>query len=34
MTQFPPVTAGKQRQTKSFANIMDETVGFTDFNNE
>ncbi|OAG12478.1 uncharacterized protein CC84DRAFT_124104 [Paraphaeosphaeria sporulosa] len=34
MAQFPPVTAGKERKTKSFANIMDETVGFTDFNNE
>ncbi|KAF1967084.1 hypothetical protein BU23DRAFT_660656 [Bimuria novae-zelandiae CBS 107.79] len=34
MSQFPPVTAGKERQTKSFARIMDETVGFTDFNNE
>ncbi|KAF2449100.1 glycosyltransferase family 1 protein [Karstenula rhodostoma CBS 690.94] len=34
MAQFPPVTAGKERKVKSFANIMDETVGFTDFNNE
>ncbi|KAJ4359641.1 N-acetylglucosaminyldiphosphodolichol N-acetylglucosaminyltransferase catalytic subunit alg13 [Didymosphaeria variabile] len=34
MAQFPPITAGKQRQSKSFADVMDETVGFTDFNNE
>lgn len=34
MAQFPPVTAGKERKVKSFANVMDETVGFTDFNNE
>ncbi|KAL5406418.1 hypothetical protein PMIN03_006030 [Paraphaeosphaeria minitans] len=34
MAQFPPATAGKERKVKSFANIMDETVGFTDFNNE
>jgi beta-1,4-N-acetylglucosaminyltransferase len=34
MAQFPPITAGKERKVKSFANIMDETAGFTDFNNE
>lgn len=34
MTQFPPITAGKHRHNKTFANIMDETVGFTDLNNE
>ncbi|KAJ8115054.1 hypothetical protein OPT61_g3212 [Boeremia exigua] len=30
MAQFPPVTSGKHRETKSFAAIMDETVGFMD----
>ncbi|KAH7397049.1 glycosyltransferase family 28 C-terminal domain-containing protein [Phaeosphaeria sp. MPI-PUGE-AT-0046c] len=30
MTQFPPVTSGKHRETKSFAAIMDETMGFMD----
>ncbi|KAF2706451.1 glycosyltransferase family 1 protein [Pleomassaria siparia CBS 279.74] len=30
MAQFPPVTSGKQRETKSFAAIMDETMGFLD----
>lgn len=34
MAQFPPITAGKERQTKTFATIMDDTVGFNDFNNE
>ncbi|KAF2744705.1 glycosyltransferase family 1 protein [Sporormia fimetaria CBS 119925] len=28
MAQFPPVTSGKHRETKSFAAIMDETMGF------
>jgi beta-1,4-N-acetylglucosaminyltransferase len=28
MSQFPPITSGKHRETKSFAAIMDETVGF------
>jgi beta-1,4-N-acetylglucosaminyltransferase len=30
MTQFPPPTSGKHRETKSFAAIMDETMGFLD----
>ncbi|KAH3919240.1 UDP-N-acetylglucosamine transferase subunit ALG13 [Parastagonospora nodorum] len=30
MAQFPPVTSGKHRETKSFAAIMDDTVGFLD----
>ncbi|KAG9193779.1 beta-1,4-N-acetylglucosaminyltransferase [Alternaria panax] len=30
MSQFPPVTSGKHRETKSFAAIMDETTGFMD----
>jgi len=30
MSQFPPVTSGKHRETKSFAAIMDETIGFMD----
>lgn len=30
MSQFPPITSGKHRETKSFAAIMDETVGFMD----
>ncbi|KAF1922983.1 glycosyltransferase family 1 protein [Didymella exigua CBS 183.55] len=30
MSQFPPPTSGKHRETKSFAAIMDETVGFMD----
>lgn len=30
MSQFPPTTSGKHRETKSFAAIMDETVGFMD----
>jgi beta-1,4-N-acetylglucosaminyltransferase len=30
MAQFPPVTSGKHRETKSFAAIMDETLGFMD----
>lgn len=30
MAQFPPITSGKHRETKSFAAIMDETVGFMD----
>ncbi|KAF2626267.1 glycosyltransferase family 1 protein [Macroventuria anomochaeta] len=30
MSQFPPVTSGQHRETKSFAAIMDETVGFMD----
>lgn len=30
MSQFPPITSGKHRETKSFAAIMDETVGFLD----
>ncbi|KAF1831972.1 hypothetical protein BDW02DRAFT_504119 [Decorospora gaudefroyi] len=30
MSQFPPVTSGKHRETKSFAAIMDETMGFMD----
>lgn len=30
MAQFPPVTSGKHRETKSFAAIMDETMGFMD----
>ena len=28
MAQFPPITSGKHRETKSFAAIMDETLGF------
>jgi beta-1,4-N-acetylglucosaminyltransferase len=34
MAQFPPLTAGRERQNKSFSKVMDETVGFTDLNNE
>jgi beta-1,4-N-acetylglucosaminyltransferase len=30
MAQFPPLTSGKHRETKSFAAIMDETLGFMD----
>lgn len=30
MSQFPPITSGQHRETKSFAAIMDETVGFMD----
>ncbi|KAF2690032.1 glycosyltransferase family 1 protein [Lentithecium fluviatile CBS 122367] len=30
MAQFPPLTSGKHRETKSFADIMDETMGFLD----
>ncbi|RMZ73806.1 Glycosyltransferase family 28 [Pyrenophora seminiperda CCB06] len=30
MAQFPPITSGKHRETKSFAAIMDETTGFMD----
>lgn len=30
MSQFPPMTSGKHRETKTFAAIMDETVGFMD----
>jgi beta-1,4-N-acetylglucosaminyltransferase len=30
MAQFPPLTSGKHRETKSFAAIMDETMGFLD----
>ncbi|KAF2853234.1 glycosyltransferase family 1 protein [Plenodomus tracheiphilus IPT5] len=30
MSQFPPITSRKHRETKSFAAIMDETVGFLD----
>ncbi|EOA91701.1 N-acetylglucosaminyldiphosphodolichol N-acetylglucosaminyltransferase catalytic subunit alg13 [Exserohilum turcicum] len=30
MSQFPPITSGKHRETKSFAAIMDETAGFMD----
>jgi beta-1,4-N-acetylglucosaminyltransferase len=30
MAQFPPITSGKHRETKSFAAIMDETMGFMD----
>ncbi|CAI6320363.1 unnamed protein product [Periconia digitata] len=30
MNQFPPTTSGKHRETKSFAAIMDETLGFLD----
>ncbi|KAF2874495.1 glycosyltransferase family 28 C-terminal domain-containing protein [Massariosphaeria phaeospora] len=30
MTQFPPITSGGHRETKSFADIMDETMGFLD----
>lgn len=30
MAQFPPITSGKHRETKSFAAIMDETMGFLD----
>ncbi|KAL6712269.1 N-acetylglucosaminyldiphosphodolichol N-acetylglucosaminyltransferase catalytic subunit alg13 [Coniothyrium glycines] len=30
LSQFPPVTSGKHRETKSFAAIMDETMGFLD----
>ncbi|KAF2739724.1 hypothetical protein EJ04DRAFT_483918 [Polyplosphaeria fusca] len=30
MSQFPPITSGKHRETKSFGAIMDETLGFMD----
>ncbi|EMD93409.1 glycosyltransferase family 1 protein [Bipolaris maydis ATCC 48331] len=30
MSQFPPITSGKHRETKRFAAIMDETTGFMD----
>ncbi|KAF2800153.1 glycosyltransferase family 1 protein [Melanomma pulvis-pyrius CBS 109.77] len=30
MAQFPPITSGQHRETKSFAAIMDETMGFLD----
>ncbi|CAO2655687.1 Nn.00g044900.m01.CDS01 [Neocucurbitaria sp. VM-36] len=30
MSQFPPVTSGEHRETKSFAAVMDETMGFMD----
>ncbi|KAH7083038.1 glycosyltransferase family 28 C-terminal domain-containing protein [Paraphoma chrysanthemicola] len=30
MSQYPPITSGKHRETKSFAAIMDETIGFMD----
>lgn len=30
MSQYPPITSGKHRETKSFAAIMDETMGFMD----
>lgn len=30
ISQFPPMTSGKHRETKSFAAIMDDTVGFMD----
>ncbi|UPX15507.1 N-acetylglucosaminyldiphosphodolichol N-acetylglucosaminyltransferase [Ascochyta rabiei] len=30
MSQFPPITSGQHRETKSFAAVMDETVGFMD----
>ncbi|KAJ4371287.1 N-acetylglucosaminyldiphosphodolichol N-acetylglucosaminyltransferase catalytic subunit alg13 [Neocucurbitaria cava] len=30
MSQFPPVTSGEHRDTKSFNAIMDETLGFMD----
>ncbi|KAF2025903.1 hypothetical protein EK21DRAFT_75315 [Setomelanomma holmii] len=30
MSQFPPITSGKHRETKRFAAIMDETMGFMD----
>ena len=30
MAQFPPIASGKHRETKSFAAIMDETMGFMD----
>ncbi|KAF9700101.1 hypothetical protein EKO04_001544 [Ascochyta lentis] len=30
MSQFPPITSGQHRETKSFAAVMDETVGFLD----
>jgi beta-1,4-N-acetylglucosaminyltransferase len=30
MAQFPPITSGKHRETKSFAAIMDETMSFMD----
>ncbi|KAI8935563.1 hypothetical protein NX059_008132 [Plenodomus lindquistii] len=30
MAQSPPITSGKHRETKSFAAIMDDTVGFLD----
>ncbi|KAI2476786.1 Glycosyltransferase family 1 protein [Pyrenophora tritici-repentis] len=30
MSQFPPITGGKHRETKSFEAIMDETTGFVD----
>ena len=30
MSQFPPITSGKHRETKSFAALMDETIGFMD----
>jgi beta-1,4-N-acetylglucosaminyltransferase len=28
MAQFPPITSGTNRETKSFAKIMDETMLF------
>jgi beta-1,4-N-acetylglucosaminyltransferase len=28
MSQFPPITSGRHRETKSFEAIMDETMGF------
>ncbi|KAF2468461.1 uncharacterized protein BDR25DRAFT_304904 [Lindgomyces ingoldianus] len=30
MAQFPPITSGKHRETKSFAGIMDEMLGFVE----
>jgi beta-1,4-N-acetylglucosaminyltransferase len=30
MAQFPPITSGKHRETKTFAAVMDETMGFWD----
>ncbi|ORX91671.1 glycosyltransferase family 28 C-terminal domain-domain-containing protein [Clohesyomyces aquaticus] len=30
MTQFPPITSGKHRETKSFAGVMDEMLGFVE----
>jgi hypothetical protein len=30
MAQFPPITSGKHRETKTFAAIMRETIGFLD----